>query len=66
MDRNLLLWSPAMGACFAEVEVGTETGEVTVLNLVTTHDIGTAIHPPSVAGQLEGGAQQGLGFVLTE
>ena len=55
-----------MGACFAEVEVGTETGEVTVLNLVTTHDIGTAIHPPSVAGQLEGGAQQGLGFVLTE
>ena len=58
--------SPPMGACFSEVEVDTETGEVKVLNLVNTHDIGKAIHPPSVEGQLEGGAQQGLGFVLTE
>ena len=46
--------------------VDTKTGEVKVLNLVNGHDIGKAIHPPSVEGQLEGGAQQGLGFVLTE
>ena len=58
--------SPPFGACFSEVEVDTETGEVKVLNLVNGHDIGKAIHPPSVEGQLEGGAQQGLGFVLTE
>jgi xanthine dehydrogenase molybdenum-binding subunit len=58
--------SPPFGACVSEVEVDTETGEVKVLNLVNAHDIGKAIHPPSVEGQLEGGAQQGLGFVLTE
>jgi xanthine dehydrogenase molybdenum-binding subunit len=58
--------SPPYGACISEVEVDTETGEVKVLNLVNSHDIGKAIHPPSVEGQLEGGAQQGLGFVLTE
>jgi len=58
--------SPPFGACFSEVEVDIETGEVKVLNLVNGHDIGKAIHPPSVEGQLEGGAQQGLGFVLTE
>jgi xanthine dehydrogenase molybdenum-binding subunit len=58
--------SPPFGACFSEVEVDIETGEVKVLNLVNGHDIGKAIHPPSVEGQLEGGAQQGLGFVLSE
>ena len=54
--------SPPFGACMSEVEVDTETGEVKVLKLVNAHDIGRAIHPPSVEGQLEGGAQQGLGF----
>ena len=58
--------SPPYGACFAEVEVDTETGQVRVLELVNSHDIGKAIHPPSVEGQLEGGAQQGLGFLLWE
>ena len=58
--------SPPMGACMSEVEVDTETGQVKVLELVNAHDIGKAIHPPSVEGQLEGGAQQGLGFVTTE
>ena len=58
--------SPPFGACISEVEVDTETGEIKVLKLVNAHDIGKAIHPPSVEGQLEGGAQQGLGFVLTE
>ncbi|HEY5719692.1 MAG TPA: molybdopterin cofactor-binding domain-containing protein [Gammaproteobacteria bacterium] len=58
--------SPPFGACFAEVEVDTETGEVKVLELVNAHDIGRAIHPAIVEGQLEGGAQQGLGFALTE
>jgi xanthine dehydrogenase molybdenum-binding subunit len=58
--------SPPFGACMSEVEVDTETGQVKVLELVNAHDIGRAIHPPSVEGQLEGGAQQGLGFVTTE
>ncbi len=58
--------SPPMGACMSEVEVDTETGMVKVVELVNAHDIGKAIHPPSVEGQLEGGAQQGLGMVTTE
>ncbi|MCK0511633.1 xanthine dehydrogenase family protein molybdopterin-binding subunit [Aromatoleum buckelii] len=58
--------SPPFGASFAEVEVDTETGEVRVLELVNAHDIGRAINPAAVEGQLEGGIQQGLGFVLSE
>ncbi len=58
--------SPPFGACFIELEVDTETGEVKILEAVNTHDIGRAIHPPSVEGQMEGGLQQGLGNVLTE
>lgn len=58
--------SPPFGACFAEVEVDVETGEVKVLELVMAHDIGRAINPKAVESQLEGGAQQALGMVLTE
>jgi xanthine dehydrogenase molybdenum-binding subunit len=58
--------SPPFGACFTEVEVDTETGEVKVLELVIAHDIGRAINPMAVEGQLEGGAQQALGMTLTE
>jgi xanthine dehydrogenase molybdenum-binding subunit len=58
--------SPPFGACFIEVEVDTETGEVKVIESVNTHDIGCAIHPDSVEGQMDGGLQQGLGNVLTE
>jgi len=58
--------SPPFAACFSEVEVDTETGEVKVLDLVYAYDIGKAINPKAVEGQLEGGVQQGLGMVLTE
>jgi xanthine dehydrogenase molybdenum-binding subunit len=58
--------SPPFSASCAEVEVDTETGEVTVLSFYNAHDIGKAIHPPSVEGQLEGGSQKGFGYVLTE
>lgn len=53
-------------AAFAEVEVDTETGAITVLKYVVAHDIGRAINPQLVEGQMEGGAVQGLGFALTE
>ncbi len=58
--------SPPFAACFAEVEIDTETGELTLIELVNAHDVGKAIHPASVEGNLEGGAQQGMGFALTE
>ncbi|MBT4520056.1 MAG: molybdopterin-dependent oxidoreductase [Halieaceae bacterium] len=58
--------SPPFFSTFVEVEVDTETGEVDVLELVSSHDIGRAIHPAICEGQMEGGAQQGLGMALME
>jgi xanthine dehydrogenase molybdenum-binding subunit len=58
--------NPGWYACFVELEIDTETGEWKVLECTYVNDIGQAIHPPSVEGQLEGGIQQGLGFSLSE
>jgi xanthine dehydrogenase molybdenum-binding subunit len=57
---------PPYGTAFAEVEVDTETGEVRVLKMVAASDVGRAINPKSVEGQLEGGMQMGIGYALTE
>jgi xanthine dehydrogenase molybdenum-binding subunit len=57
---------PPFGAQFAEVEVDTETGIVRVLKLVAAHDVGKAINPTIVEGQLEGALAQGLGFAFME
>jgi len=62
--------APAMpgyyGAIFAEVEVDTETGEVNVLKLTSAFDVGRAINPDLVKGQITGGGVMGMGFALTE
>ena len=50
----------------ADVEVDMETGEVEVLKFITAHDIGKAINPQMVEGQLIGGEVQGLGYALME
>jgi xanthine dehydrogenase molybdenum-binding subunit len=50
----------------ALVEVDTESGEVQVLRVVAAHDIGRAINPLSLEGQIEGGIVMGLGNALTE
>jgi len=54
------------GAHLAEVEVDTELGTVRVLKIVAAHDVGRAINPTLVEGQIEGGAAQGLGLALME
>jgi aldehyde oxidoreductase len=54
------------GGHLAEVEVDIELGRVTVLRLVCAHDVGRAINPTLVEGQIEGGAAQGLGMALME
>ncbi|MFH1113746.1 MAG: molybdopterin cofactor-binding domain-containing protein [Pseudomonadota bacterium] len=59
-------FAPPWQAGFAEVEVDTETGVVRPLNWITVHDIGKAINPIAVEGQLEGGTAQGIGFALYE
>ncbi len=62
--------APAMpatfGANFAEVEVDTETGEVRVINFVSAFDVGKAINPAAVEGQMVGGAVMGIGWALAE
>ena len=50
----------------AEVSVDTETGIISVDRIVSTHDVGRAINPTQVVGQIEGGVIQALGYVLTE
>ncbi|MDQ3702843.1 MAG: xanthine dehydrogenase family protein molybdopterin-binding subunit, partial [Chloroflexota bacterium] len=54
------------GAQCVEVEVDVETGEITVLRLVASHDCGRVINPTMVDSQVVGGVIQGLGFALTE
>ncbi len=54
------------GTHAADVAVDTETGQVTVLRYAACHDVGRAINPLRVAGQIQGGAMQGLGYALTE
>ncbi len=50
----------------AEVEVEPETGQITLLRYAIAQDAGFAINPLSVAGQMQGGASQGLGIALSE
>jgi aldehyde oxidoreductase len=54
------------GAHLAEIEVDTELGTVKVLKITAAHDVGRAINPTLVEGQIEGGAAQGLGMALME
>ena len=58
--------APGFNAQLAEVEVDRETGEVIVHRLVVIQDVGKAINPLIVEGQLKGGAIQGLGWALYE
>ncbi|NIQ37195.1 MAG: molybdopterin-dependent oxidoreductase [Proteobacteria bacterium] len=50
----------------AEVEVDVETGEVRVLKYVAAQDVGRAINPTVVEGQIYGAALQGMGYSLKE
>ena len=54
------------GSHAVEVAVDLETGKVTVLKVIACYDVGKAINPQSVEGQMEGGAIYGLGYALTE
>ena len=58
------------GGAFAthivDVEVDTDTGKVTVLDYTAIQDVGKAIHPSYVEGQIQGGVVQGIGWALNE
>jgi len=57
---------PGFGAHICDVEVDPETGHVTVLRYTAAQDVGKAIHPAYVEGQIQGGAAQGIGWALNE
>jgi CO/xanthine dehydrogenase Mo-binding subunit len=50
----------------ADVEVDPETGKVTILRYTAVQDVGKAIHPSYVEGQMQGGSVQGIGWALNE
>ena len=54
------------GTHLCDLEVDLDTGQVALLRYVAAHDVGRAINPRSVEGQISGGAVQGLGMALLE
>jgi CO/xanthine dehydrogenase Mo-binding subunit len=54
------------GTHAVEVEVDPETGELKILRYAACHDVGRAINPLRVEGQIQGGAVQGIGYALQE
>jgi CO/xanthine dehydrogenase Mo-binding subunit len=58
--------APAFAAELARIEVDPDTGEVTLHDFVVVQDVGRAINPLAVEGQMQGGAVQSLGIALTE
>jgi CO/xanthine dehydrogenase Mo-binding subunit len=58
--------SPMFAAHIAKVAVDPDTGEVRVLDYVAAQDVGFAINPAEVEGQIHGGVTQGLGWALFE
>src|SRR4029077_14009927 len=57
---------PGFAAQLARLEVDADTGEVTIQDFVIVQDVGKAINPLGVEGQMQGGSVQSLGIALTE
>ncbi|MDQ2803502.1 MAG: xanthine dehydrogenase family protein molybdopterin-binding subunit [Pseudomonadota bacterium] len=57
---------PGFGCHICDVEVDPETGRVSILRYTAVQDVGKAIHPSYVEGQIQGGAAQGIGWALNE
>jgi CO/xanthine dehydrogenase Mo-binding subunit len=58
--------APGFAAQLARLELDPDTGEVTLLDFVVVQDVGKAINPMGVEGQMQGGAVQSIGIALTE
>jgi CO/xanthine dehydrogenase Mo-binding subunit len=54
------------GTQIVDVEVDEETGEVTIMRIMAAHDVGRAINPQGVEGQIQGGVTQAIGHALME
>ena len=58
--------APGFASELCDVEVDPETGSVKILRFVVAQDVGRAIHPSYVEGQMQGGVVQGIGWALNE
>ena len=58
--------APGFSSQFCDIEVDPETGHVQILRFIAAQDVGRAIHPSYVEGQIQGGVVQGIGWALNE
>jgi CO/xanthine dehydrogenase Mo-binding subunit len=65
-SRGIPYATYAFACHLALVEVDVLTGEVSVRRVVAAHDVGKAVHPDGVSGQIYGGVAMGVGFALME
>ena len=65
-DTQQQYFTFSSGAHVAEVKVDVETGQVEVLRITAVNDVGKAINPLGLEGQIEGGVTQGLGLAIME
>jgi CO/xanthine dehydrogenase Mo-binding subunit len=65
-SNAFLVQAPAFAAQLARIEIDPDTGELTLHDFVVAQDVGKAINPLGIEGQMQGGAVQSLGFALTE
>jgi xanthine dehydrogenase molybdenum-binding subunit len=63
---NLRSVGPSFAATCVDVEVDPDTGKVKVLRATCAQDVGKALHPSYVEGQMQGGTAQGIGWALNE
>ena len=62
--RNYLAF--AFSTHVSIVAVNEDTGEVRLLTQIAAHDVGTALNPPNIEGQIEGATVMGMGYALSE
>jgi CO/xanthine dehydrogenase Mo-binding subunit len=65
-NKNMNTQGPAFAGHIVDVEVNPDTGKVQILRYTAVQDVGTAIHPSYVEGQIQGAVAQGVGMALTE
>jgi CO/xanthine dehydrogenase Mo-binding subunit len=58
--------APGFGVHVCDLEIDPETGRTTIVRYTAAQDVGRAIHPSYVEGQLQGGVAQGVGWALNE
>ena len=59
-------WGAAFGLHIVDIEVDPETGKIDILRYTALQNVGKAIHPSYVEGQMQGGVAQGVGWAINE